>query len=193
MSGIQIGANRTRDIVLGLKNFSRMDEDSFKLTDLHSGLDSTLFLLKNHFKDRIGVEKAYGEIPQIECLPGKVNQIFMNILNNAADAIQARADEIKDIEDAKSFKGNIVIQTEHAGEEVVVSFKDNGLGMTEEVKNRIFEPFFTTKDVGAGTGLGMAIVYGIIEQHKGRIEVESEPMVGTVLKVFLPIKQLEET
>lgn len=193
MSGIQIGANRTRDIVLGLKNFSRMDEDSFKLTDLHSGLDSTLFLLKNHFKDRIGVEKAYGEIPQIECLPGKVNQIFMNILNNAADAIQAKVEEIKNTEEGKSFKGNIVIQTEKAGEEVVVIFKDNGLGMTEEVKNRIFEPFFTTKDVGAGTGLGMAIVYGIIEQHKGRIEVESEPMVGTVLKVFLPIKQLEET
>ncbi|MEM9935185.1 MAG: AAA family ATPase [Bacteroidota bacterium] len=193
MSGIQIGANRTKDIVLGLKNFSRLDEDSFKLADVHEGLDSTLFLLKNHFKERISVEKDYGELQRIECLPGKVNQVFMNILNNAADAIQTKAEELKDSPEEKGFSGEIHIHTKQLVEEVMISFKDNGYGMTEEVKNRIFEPFFTTKDVGAGTGLGMAIVYGIIEQHKGRIEVDSNPMVGTELRVYLPVKQLGET
>ena len=172
LGGIEEGAKRTRDIVAGLRNFSRLDEDDFKQADIHEGLDSTLILLKNKLKNRITVQKQYDKIPKIECLPGKLNQVFMNILNNAAQAIEDQ--------------GEIIIKTLLKDDKIIISIKDNGPGIPEETKKHIFEPFFTTKDVGAGTGLGLSISKGIIDKHEGTIEVYSEPGQGTEFIITLP-------
>lgn len=174
-NGIEEGAIRTREIVMGLKNFSRLDEDVFKQANIHEGINSTLVLLKNKFKNRISIHKDYGELPTIECLPGKINQVFMNILNNAIQAIED--------------SGEIYIRTFAENDKVKISIRDTGVGMTEGVKKHIFEPFFTTKDVGAGTGLGLSISFGIIEKHNGKIDVKSEPEKGTEFTITLPVSQ----
>ncbi len=177
ISGIEEGALRTKQIVLGLRNFSRVDEDEFKRADIHEGLESTLMLLKNKLKNRIEIEKDYGRLPQVECIPGKVNQVFMNILNNAAEAIPD--------------KGKIWIKTHHQTQtgQVTISITDNGPGMSESVRRRIFEPFYTTKDIGKGTGLGLSISYGIIEKHQGSIKVKSQPGKGAEFIITLPVVQ----
>lgn len=172
IEGIEEGANRTRNIVVGLRNFSRLDEDSAKPADIHSGLDATLVLLKNKTKNRIKIVRNYDDsIGEIECYPGKLNQVFMNLLSNAIEAIQD--------------KGIITITTENQDEHILVKIKDSGLGMTNEVQERIFEPFFTTKDVGQGIGLGLSITYGIIEQHNGKIFVNSELGKGSEFVIVL--------
>jgi signal transduction histidine kinase len=173
--GISEGSARTQEIVAGLRTFSRMDEDMFKDVDIHEGIDSTLALLKNKLKRGIQVRKNYGEVPRVECLPGKLNQVFMNILTNA---IQAMDDQ-----------GEIDITTAEINQEIQISFQDTGSGMDESVKKRIFEPFFTTKPVGEGTGLGLPISYGIIEKHHGRIEVHSHLGQGSTFIVCIPIQQ----
>ena len=178
LDGIEEGANRTAEIVRGLRNFSRLDENEIKSADLHEGLDSTLTLLRNKYRDRITVVKHYGDIPKIECYPGQLNQVFMNILSNA---VQAIAD-----------KGTITITTASAGDRVSVRIKDSGTGMPEDVRKKIFDPFFTTKDVGVGTGLGLSISYGIIEKHSGRIEVESAVGKGTEFIITLPVAQAKQ-
>lgn len=176
LEGIEEGAKRTKNIVLGLRNFSRLDEESFKKTDLHDGLDNTLMLLNSKLKGKIDINKKYGKIPLVECLPGKINQVFMNILSNAIQAIEN--------------KGKISIITRLENKMVKVKITDTGHGMTKEVQKRIFEPFFTTKDVGIGTGLGLSISYGIIEKHGGTIEVESEHEKGTTFVISLPVSQI---
>lgn len=173
LKGIGEGAQRTATIVKGLRNFSRVDENSFKYTDINEGLDSTLVLLNNAIKDRIEVVKDYGELPLVECYAGKINQLFMNILNNATQAIED--------------KGTITIQTRREGDHVVIKISDTGSGMDEDTKNKLFDPFYTTKEVGVGTGLGMSIAYGIIETHNGSIDVESELGKGTTFIIVLPI------
>jgi two-component system NtrC family sensor kinase len=170
---IKNGAVRTTDIVKSLRNFTRLDEDALKKADVHEGLDSTLTILHNQIKERIQVVKEYGNLPSINCYPGQLNQVFMNILSNAAHAIQGQ--------------GTILIRTHLKDEAVVICIKDSGRGMTEEVKKRIFEPFFTTKDVGEGTGLGLSISYGIIEKHRGSIRIESEPGKGTEFIIHIPL------
>jgi signal transduction histidine kinase len=175
LKGIEEGAARTKDIVLGLRNFSRLDEHDFKMADLHEGINSTLTILKSKMKDRITVHTHFGDIPKIECLPGQLNQVFVNIVGNACQAIQG--------------KGELTITTQDLGEVVSVSFWDTGIGMDPETMNRIFEPFFTTKEVGEGTGLGLAIAYGIIEQHKGQIQVSSQPGAGSEFVLLLPKQQ----
>jgi signal transduction histidine kinase len=177
ISGIEEGASRTKQIVMGLRSFSRVDEDEFKKADLHEGLESTLMLLKNKLKNRIEIIKDYGELPEIECIPGKINQVFMNILNNAAEAIPE--------------KGTLWITTRHfpKNKTITISIRDNGPGMKERVRRRIFEPFFTTKDIGKGTGLGLSISYGIIEKHNGNIEVISQPNMGAEFIITLPVVQ----
>ena len=173
IEGIEEGANRTRDIVLGLRNFSRLDEDSVKAADIHLGLDATLVLLKNKTKNRVKIVLNYDKsMPEIDCYPGRLNQVFMNLLSNAIQAIEG--------------KGTITITTINEENQVIVKIKDTGSGMTEKVKARIFEPFFTTKDVGKGTGLGLSITYGIIEQHKGKIYVNSELGKGSEFVIVLP-------
>jgi len=175
MEGIIEGAHRSSDIVKGLRSFSRLDDDKFKIADLHDGIDSTLILLYNRTKNKIKVHKNYGDLPSIECLPSKINQVFMNILTNSIQAIED--------------KGDIYIETISSGIGVKIIFRDTGIGMTTEIKKHIFEPFYTTKEVGSGTGLGLSISYGIIEQHQGNIDVISEPGKGTEFIISLPITQ----
>ncbi len=176
-SSIKTGADRTAEIVRGLRKFSRLDEDSLKMIDLHENIDATLVILHNQYKERIEIVRQYGDLPAIECNPGKLNQVFLNILVNAIEAIEN--------------KGIISIKTKlsliETKKYVEIHITDTGIGMTEEVKKRIFEPFFTKKDVGKGTGLGLSISYGIIEQHKGKIEVISQKGVGTEFIVYIPI------
>jgi PAS domain S-box-containing protein len=174
LNGIEEGATRTKEIVVGLRNFSRLDEIDLKYANINEGLSSTLMLLQNKFKTRITIIKDYGDIPDIECFPGKLNQVFMNILSNAFSAIPG--------------EGTITIRTWQEDKYVKVSIQDTGTGMTEKVKNRIFEPFFTTKDVGEGTGLGLSISYGIIQRHNGKIEVSSKVGKGSTFVITLPIR-----
>ena len=122
------------------------------------------------------------QIPQVECYPGKVNQVFMNILTNAVQATIAKKGDGERI---------VSIATHIAGDHVIISIKDNGIGMSPEVKTRIYDPFFTTKPVGEGTGLGMAIVYGIIEDHHGSIDIDSTPGIGTEFRIALPIRHMQ--
>jgi PAS domain S-box-containing protein len=173
LTGIDEGAKRTKEIVMGLRNFSRLDESETKLANIHDGLDSTLMLLRHRIKNRITVERSYGTLPLIECYPGKLNQVFMNILTNAIQAIPG--------------KGFIWINTWQQSNEIHISIKDSGKGMTAKVKDRIFEPFFTTKGVGAGTGLGLSISYGIIQKHNGKIDVHSQPGKGAEFIITLPV------
>ena len=173
LEGMEEGASRTKEIVMGLRNFSRMDEDAVKVANVNEGLDSTLMLLRNKIKNKITIKKDYGEIPPIECYPGKLNQVFMNILNNSADAIK---DE-----------GEIGIRTWGDNNFIYVSIKDNGIGMSENVRKKIFEPFYTTKDVGQGTGLGLSISFGIIEKHKGTITAKSKKNEGSEFIIKLPV------
>lgn len=178
LDGMEDGAQRTSKIVLGLRNFSRLDEDDYKFVDIHEGIDSTLTLLSNKLGNRIQVHKNYGEIPPVECLPGKINQVLMNILNNAIQAIKET--------------GSIFITTRKQDDFVFISIRDTGQGIPEKVKNHIFDPFYTTKDVGEGTGLGLSISYGIIEKHHGTIEVKSEVGEGAEFVIRLPQIQTDK-
>ena len=174
MQGITEGANRTAEIVKGLRNFSRTDEAEKKNANINECLDSTIMILQTKLKDKnIELKKQFAQLPDIACYPGQLNQVFMNIISNAADAIEGNNGEI-----------NVVTKKENNN--ILVSIKDNGKGMTDEVKKKIFDPFFTTKDVGSGTGLGLSIAYGIMEKHNAKIEVESEVGKGTTFIVSLP-------
>jgi two-component system, NtrC family, sensor kinase len=178
MKGIENGAERTAEIVRGLRTFSRLDESSIKTVDIHEGLDSTIILLRSNIPANITVVKNYYADGVIECFPGKLNQVFMNILSNAIQAIKEKPAPVNE--------ERITISTKNLNEgEVEIRIGDTGRGMTEEVKQKIFEPFFTTKDVGEGTGLGLAIVFKIIQEHSGKIEVESEPGKGTEFIITL--------
>jgi signal transduction histidine kinase/ligand-binding sensor domain-containing protein len=175
LNGIGEGASRTSEIVKGLRNFTRMDEHELKPANINQGIDSTLLILQNKLKNRIRVFKNFGQFPDILCYPGQLNQVFLNIINNAQEAI-------KD-------SGEIHITTQIEGDNLCISIKDNGRGMTPDTKKKIFEPFFTTKDVGKGTGLGLAISYGIIVKHNGKIEFSSELNKGTEFKIIIPANQ----
>lgn len=176
IKSVSNGAERTTEIVKGLRTFSRLDENEIKPADIHEGIDLTLVMLHNKYKNHIEIEKHYGKLPMLECFPGKLNQVFMNILSNAIDAIVD--------------KGKITIKTweDKPGDKASISIKDNGTGMTEQTLSNIFNPFFSTKEVGKGTGLGLSISHGIIEQHKGSIKVLSEPDKGAEFIIALPIK-----
>ena len=178
INDVNYGVTRTIEIVKGLRVFSRLDEEEAKNANINENVDATLTLLRNKTKDKIAITKHYDEsMKDIECYPGQLNQVFMNILNNA---VQAMPDDKKDAE--------ITIYTEEADNNVVIRIKDNGVGIPDEIKNRIWEPFFTTKEVGVGTGLGMSITYGIIEKHGGKIELTSEIGQGTEFAITLPKK-----
>ena len=181
LKGMEDGAKRTVEIVKGLRLFSRVDEQDVKKVDIHDGLDSTLILLNSSMQGKITVHREYGDIPKVECLAGKINQVFMNILNNAIQAM------IEDV--AHNPEPQIWLRTALVGDKVVIQIQDNGPGIPEAIKQRIFEPFFTTKAVGKGTGLGLSIVYSIIENHKGEINVVSEKGKGTNFIITLPVLQ----
>jgi two-component system, NtrC family, sensor kinase len=167
------GIARVRRIVQDLKDFSHVDQGDWLLADLHKGLESTLNVVNNEIKYKARVVKEYGELPALRCLPAQLNQVFMNLLVNAAHAIEGQ--------------GTITIRTGRHGDEAWVEISDTGKGIPAHLLTRIFDPFFTTKPVGVGTGLGLSISYGIIQKHGGRIEVESEPGQGTTFRIRLPI------
>lgn len=178
LAGIGEGATRTAEIIRSLKNFSRLDESDTKPVDLNEGLDSTLVLIRSTFPGNLKIIKDYGIIPQVECLPGKINQVFMNLVTNAVQAVKSKASKEEEF---------ITVKTWQEDNQVKVSIKDTGSGMTDEVKQKIFEPFFTTKDVGEGTGLGLSIVFRIIESHKGNIDVITNINQGTEFIITLPL------
>ena len=181
LKGMDDGARRTVEIVKGLRIFSRVDEQDVKKVDLHDGINSTIILLNSSMPTRIRIERDFGELPLVECLAGKINQVFMNIINNAIHAISDNIEKIKD--------PRILITTRSIRDSIIIEIGDNGLGMPESVKKKIFEPFFTTKAVGKGTGLGLSIVYSIIENHKGTLVVETEEGQGTTFIITLPVYQ----
>jgi len=169
------GLDRVKKIVLDLKTFSHVDEAEWQITDLHQGLESTLNIVWNELKYKAEVVKEYGALPEIECLASQLNQVFMNLMVNAAHAIENH--------------GTITLRTGQAGEQVWVEVSDNGKGIAPEHLNRIFDPFFTTKPVGRGTGLGLSLSYGIVKKHHGHIDVDSTPGKGTTFRVWLPLRQ----
>ncbi|MEP7319684.1 MAG: HAMP domain-containing sensor histidine kinase, partial [Panacibacter sp.] len=179
IKGIEDGAERTAEIVRGLRTFSRLDESELKVANVHDGIESTIVLLRNSMPAHIKIEKEFKAKANIECFPGKLNQVFMNILNNA---IQAVAEKNESTED-----GFISLTTSDNPDNTIrISIRDTGIGMSEEVQHRIFEPFFTTKAVGEGTGLGMAIVFKIIQEHYGKIDLISQPGKGSEFIITLP-------
>lgn len=182
LKSCQDGARRTREIVIGLRNFSRLEEATLKEADVNECIEETIRLLAGEMKGRIQVNKNFGRLPNALCYPSNLNQVFMNILSNAAHAIDGN--------------GTIDIKTwldKFAGEDFVfVSIKDSGKGMSKEVREKIFEPFFSTKNVGEGTGLGMSISFGIIKKHDGDIEVESTPGKGSTFIIKIPLKGPQE-
>ncbi len=171
------GISRVKKIVQDLKDFSHVDEAEWQWTDLHGGIDATLNIVWNELKYKAEVIKEYGNLPEIECYPSQINQVFMNLLVNAGHAIEEH--------------GTITIRTGAEGEQVWVEITDSGKGIAPENLTRIFDPFFTTKPVGKGTGLGLSLSYGIVEKHRGRLEVESEIGKGTTFRVWLPIKHVD--
>ncbi len=225
VSSMQIGTERIRQIVLSLRNFSRLDESDMKPVDIHEGIESTLLILQNRLKPHhsvtdIQIIKEYGDLPLVECYAGQLNQVFMNILSNALDALQtkrfnylqvnlaaieqqmipAKPDEGRTEEAINQERGNsdypqfdlptIRIRTKVMdSDRIRIEIADNGMGMTEEIKNNIFNPFFTTKDVGKGTGLGLSISYQIVvEKHLGELQCRSAPELGTLFIIELPRK-----
>ncbi len=180
--GIEEGAERTAEIVRGLRTFSRIDEAAIKKVNVHDGINSTIVLLKNGLPHNLEIIKKLNADGNIECYPGKLNQVFMNILTNAIQAIKAKT--------IKDDKETIVIETNDVeNDHITISIKDSGIGMTDEVKHHIFEPFFTTKDIGEGTGLGMAIVYKIVQKHSGKISIISASGKGAEFIITLPYHQ----
>jgi two-component system NtrC family sensor kinase len=168
------GAERIRDVVQNLRLFSRLDEAEFKKVDLHEGLDSTVRLLSQYYgSGRVKLERDYGELPPVDCYAGQLNQVWMNLIVNAAQAV--------------GHEGVVRVTTRMEGGTAVITVSDTGRGIAPEHLKKIFDPFFTTKPVGEGTGLGLSITYGIVERHGGSIKVESRPGEGTTFTVGIPI------
>ncbi|MBD2447099.1 MASE1 domain-containing protein [Nostoc sp. FACHB-152] len=191
LSSMKLGTDRIRHIVLSLRNFSRMDEAEFKAVDIHAGIDSTLMILQHRLKatserPEIEVIKDYGNLPLVECYAGQLNQVFMNILVNAIDALEERsAEEIKDNPHRITIRTNVV-----NANWLEVAIADNGIGMPGYIQQQIFDPFFTTKPIGKGTGMGMSICYQIVtENHNGKLEFRSSHNVGTQFIIQIPLCQ----
>ena len=168
------GLSRMRKIVQDLKDFSHVGDEGWKWVDLHKGLDSTLNIVWNELKYKCQVNKEYGTLPDVYCMASQINQVFLNLLINAGQAIET--------------KGVITIRTGVEGSEVWVEIADTGKGISSEDISSIFDPFFTTKPVGVGTGLGLSLSYGIMQKHGGRIEVQSKVGAGTTMRIWLPLK-----
>lgn len=178
VSDCREGAGRICDVVKNLRLFSRLDEAEIKKIDIHGGIDSTIRLLSRYFSaGRLQVHRDYGDLPLISCYAGQLNQVWMNLLVNAAQAV--------------SDQGEIRISTKLDGSWIVIAISDTGSGIPEDKLPRIFDPFFTTKAVGEGTGLGLSISYGIIERHGGSISVQSEVGAGTTFTIRIPLRQSE--
>ena len=169
------GTARVRRIVQDMRDFSRMGDDGWQRADLLQGLESTLNVVWNEIKYKAQIVRAFGVLPEVECLPSQINQVFMNLLVNAAQAIDSQ--------------GTITLSSGAEGDWVWVAVADSGRGIAPEHLKKLFDPFFTTKPVGQGTGLGLSVSYGIVNRHGGHIEVDSPPGGGTIFRVWLPVRQ----
>ncbi|MEP0888869.1 HAMP domain-containing histidine kinase [Leptolyngbya sp. PL-A3] len=192
---MKLGTDRIRQIILSLRNFSRMDEAEYKAVDLHEGIDSTLLILQHRLKAKserpeIEISKDYGKLPLVECYAGQLNQVFMNILVNSIDAIE-ESNAKRTYQEIKDNPSRITIRTSIVDTAwVEVAIADNGVGITKEIQQRIFDPFFTTKPHGKGTGMGMSISYQIVtEKHSGKLECFSTPGKGTEFIIRIPLQQ----
>ncbi|MBD0304080.1 MAG: HAMP domain-containing histidine kinase, partial [Tolypothrix sp. T3-bin4] len=203
LSSMQMGADRIHEIVLSLRNFSRVDEAEMKPVNIHEGIDNTLLILHNRLKPNgnnpgIMIIKEYGNLPPVECYAGQLNQVFMNIISNAIDALENQPEprnitistsictEDEELEDCWESSPNS--QETILTPSVVIQIRDNGLGMTQSVVQHLFDPFFTTKPVGKGTGLGLSISYQIVvEKHGGILKCSSEPGQGAQFWIQIPI------
>jgi two-component system NtrC family sensor kinase len=180
LCSMKVGAERIREIVLSLRNFSRLDEAEMKDVDIHEGINNTLLILNHRLNKEVKVIKKYGNLPLIDCYPAQLNQVFMNIISNAIDSlIEYKQEANKQITINTSVVNNNYIQ---------VRIRDNGLGISTEIINKLFDPFFTTKPVGKGTGLGLSICYQIVEKHRGTIEIVPAISQGAEFVITLPIK-----
>jgi len=195
LSSMKVGANRIRQIVLSLRNFSRLDEAEIKGVNIHEGIDNTLLILQHRFKtdsvsSKIQIIKNYACLPLVDCYPSQLNQVFMNLLANAIDAIE-ESNSVRSSKKAEINPGYIKITTELLEQNwISICIADNGLGMNSDTLSQIFNPFFTTKPVGKGTGLGLSISYNIIvDKHAGKISCSSIPEQGTELLIELPVHQ----
>lgn len=188
VSSMKIGAERIREIVLSLRNFSRMDESDTKQADIHEGIDSTLLILRHRLKSKtdpksVKIIKEYGELPLIECYPGPLNQVFMNLLANAIDSVEEMAEKLN-----YQKQPTIIIKTETVDQHwVKITISDNGMGIPDAIQARIFNPFYTTKPVGKGTGMGLAICYTIVvDKHHGTMECQSKLGEGAQFIITIP-------
>jgi PAS domain S-box-containing protein len=212
LASMQVGSDRIREIIKALRNFSRLDESDVKTVDIHQGIDSTLMILQHRLKagpnhSEIEVNKDYGELPTVQCYPGQLNQVFMNILSNAIDALEEprhtwsaleKSNELEheplDVSKCPTCTGRskIQIQTKYKKKPgtIIIRITDNGPGIPHEIQKRIFDPFFTTKPVGKGTGMGLAISYRIIaEKHQGQLRCNTTPGQGTEFIIEIPVQQ----
>jgi signal transduction histidine kinase len=193
LKSMKIGSERIREIVLSLRNFSRLDQAEVKEVDIHEGLNSTLRILQHRLKPtslRVGIEvvKNYGALPLVDCLAGQLNQVFMNLLANAIDSLQEFYESLPP--DECQAQGKITITTQAIGSNWVhISIRDNGAGIPIELQSKLFDPFFTTKPVGKGTGLGLSISYQVVERHGGTLECFSLPDRGAEFLIKIPIRQ----
>jgi two-component system, NtrC family, sensor kinase len=173
MTGAHAGATRVKELVTKLRTFSRLDEGTIKTINVHESIESVLLFLGHKMEGRIEVERQYGEVETLTCLAGELNQVLMNIIANAIDAIDG--------------PGRITLATAQQNGDFVIRVRDSGRGIPEHIRNRVFEPFFTTKPVGEGTGLGLAISYGIMQAHHGSMEFLSETGKGTEFILKIPV------
>jgi signal transduction histidine kinase/Tfp pilus assembly protein PilF len=178
------GANRTSEIVQGLQAFSRLDETELKKVNIHDGIKSTILILEHQIPEQIKIQNEYDDLPDVPCYPGKLNQVFMNVINNAIQAIKNKKQLDKELIVIKTF-----LEKRNEKEYAVIKISDTGAGIPDNIKDKIFDPFFTTKDVGKGIGLGLSISRGIIESHNGIIEVDSKLGKGTSFTIMIPMSE----
>ncbi len=194
LHSMKTGASRIREIVKSLRTFSRLDEAEIKEVDIHEGIDSTLMILEHRLQQRgdnaaITVIKEYGQLPAIVCYAGQLNQVFMNLLINAIDAIEGQPNQPNPNQNGSTNSWIKIVTRVKSAEQIEILIADNGPGIPDEVKSRLFDPFFTTKPVGKGTGLGLSISYSIIvEKHGGKLDVSSTPGKGTEFRLVIPVK-----
>ncbi len=187
LTSIRIGAERIRQIILSLRNFSRLDESHRKLVDVHEGLESTLCILRDRL-ERVEVVRQYGELPRVECYPKQLNQVFMNLLMNAIEALETQPERSGRID----LRTELVMSPESHRALIRIAIADNGPGIPADIQPKIFDPFFTTKEIGQGTGLGLAICYQtVVTQHRGNLTIQSLPSQGTEAIIELPVRLVQ--
>lgn len=186
LSSMRAGADRIREIVLSLRNFARLDESQCKTVDIHEGIDSTLLVLHSNIQEDVRIIRSYGNLPPVECYPRQLNQVFMNILVNALEALKG----MNRLDKAIAICTDLISDEDLPEPMIRIVITDNGPGISHDIQSKIFDPFFTTKEVGQGTGLGLTVSYQIIvNQHRGRLKFYSEPGLGAEFMIEIPIHQ----